>query len=327
MTRRELTVLLAAALAWPLATRAEAPASNRPLIAFLATGTQWSASRYIGFFQQGLQELGYAEGRNMDFTVRFAEGREERFPGLAKELVALKPKVILAGSVDATVAVRNVTAEIPVVSPTLADAVHLGLIASFARPGGNVTGIAPYVEGLPAKQMQFAREIVPGATRVGLLGNMNDPKARPQRQELADAARMLEVKVIAPEVSSPEDLPSAVHALANDGVDVVIVLQSSMLLSERRQIAALMAANRLPAIYGYREHVDEGGLFSYGVDLRWCFHRTAAFVDKILNGTAPGDLPVEFPSRLLMVVNLKTAKTLGLTLSPHLIALADEVIE
>src|SRR5262249_44029567 len=162
------------------------------------------------------------------------------------------------------------TSTIPIVSGFLADAVHLGLVASFAHPGGNVTGITPYVEGLPAKQMEFAREIVPGANKVGLLGNMNDPKARPQRYELEDTARSLEVNIVAPQIQIPEDLAGAVETLARERVDVVIVLQSTMLLSERRQIAALMAAKRLPAVYGYREHVDEGGLISYGIDIRWC---------------------------------------------------------
>lgn len=328
MRRRDFIArLTGAALAWPLAARAQVPASNRPTIAYLATGTQWSASSFIELFLHGLRELGHEEGRNIDLVTRFAEGREERFAGLAEELIQLKPKVILAGSVDATVALRKLTATIPIVSPTLADAIHLGLVASFARPGGNVTGIAPYIEGLPAKQMQFAREVIPGASKLGLLGNMNDPKARPQRQELEDAARALEVKVIAPEVSSPEDLAGAVQALANERVDVVIAMQTSMLLSERRQIAELGAANRLPMIYGYREHVDAGGLISYGVNLRWCFHRAATFVHKILNGVAPGDLPVEFPTRLEMVINLKAAKALGLTIPPILLARAYDVIE
>jgi putative ABC transport system substrate-binding protein len=244
-----------------------------------------------------LRELGYEEGRDIDFIYRFADGREDRLPALAEELVGLKPAVIVAGAVNGAVAVKNVSSTIPVVCGALADAVHLGLIASYARPAGNVTGIAPYVEGLPAKQMEFAREIVPGAGKVGLLGNMNDPKAPPRQRELEDAARSLEVKLVVPEVSNPEDLDSAMQRLARERVDVVIVLQTTMLLSERRQIAVLAAANGLPAIYGYREHVDEGGLISYGVDLRWCYRRAATYVRKILNGIAPGDLPVEFPTR------------------------------
>lgn len=235
--------------------------------------------------------------------------------------------MIVAVAVNTAVGVKNLTSTIPIVSSFLADAVHLGLVASFARPGGNVTGITPYVDGLPAKQLELARDVVPGAARVGILGNMNDPKAPPQRREIEDAARPLEVSVVAPEIRSPEDLPGAMTTLAGERVDVVIVLQTTMLLSERRQIAALAAAKRLPAVYGYREHVDEGGLISYGVDTRWCYRRAAAFVHKILNGTAPGDLPLEFPTHLELVVNLKTAKALDITISPLLLARADEVLE
>jgi len=327
MRRRRFLILLGnAAAAWPLAARAQLP-RHRPLIAYLSGGTQWSASRNLGFFQEGLQELGYVDGRNIDIVPRFAEGRVERLPALAEELVQLKPALIVATAIDAAVAAKNVTAMIPIVTPVLADAVHLGLIASYARPEGNVTGIMPYVAGLPGKQMELARAVVPGAGKVGLLGNMNDPKAPPQRQELEDAGRALGVTVVVPEVHGPEDLGGAIQALASDRVEVVIVLQTTLLLSERRHIAPLMAAHRLPAIYGYREHVDDGGLISYGVDLRWCFRRAAAFVHKILNGTAPGDLPVEFPTRLVMVVNLKVAKALGLTIPPTLLVQADEVIQ
>jgi len=327
MRRRRFLILLGnAAAAWPLAARAQLP-RHRPLIAYLSGGTQWSASRNLGFFQEGLQELGYVDGRNIDIVPRFAEGRVERLPALAEELVQLKPALIVATAIDAAVAAKNVTAMIPIVTPVLADAVHLGLIASYARPEGNVTGIMPYVAGLPGKQMELARAVVPGAGKVGLLGNMNDPKAPPQRQELEDAGRALGVTVVVPEVHGPEDLGGAIQALASDRVEVVIVLQTTLLLSERRHIAPLMAAHRLPAIYGYREHVDDGGLISYGVDLRWCFRRAATFVHKILTGTAAGDLPVEFPTRLVMVVNLKVAKALGLTIPPTLLVQADEVIQ
>ena len=218
-------------------------------------------------------------------------------------------------------------AAIPIVTPALADAVHLALIASEARPGGNVTGIAPYVAGLPAKQMELAREVVPSAGNIGVLANLADAKAPPQWQELQAAALELGVKVVAANARTPDDLDGAVQTLAGQRIDVMIVLQTSMLLSERRRIATLAATTRLPAIYGYREHVDDGGLVSYGVDLRWCFHRAAFYVDKILKGATPGDLPVEFPTKLELVINLKTAKALGITIPPSLLARADEVIE
>lgn len=212
-------------------------------------------------------------------------------------------------------------------SPTFADAVHIGLIASEARPGGNVTGIEPYVAGLPAKEMELAREIVPGASEVGLLTNLSDPKAAPQARELEAAGRKLEVDVTSSDANRPEEIESALQVLASRRVGVVIVLQSSLLLSNSQQIAALALAKRLPTIYGYREHVIAGGLASYGVDLNWCWHRAASFVDKILHGARPGDLPVEFPTKMLLTINLKTAKALGLTVPSRLLAHADEVIE
>ncbi len=278
-------------------------------------------------FLQGMRDLGYVEGRNFDIVYRFSEGYQDRLPALAEELIQLKPNAILASAVVAAVAARKATASIPIVCPALADAVHLGLVASEARPGGNVTGIEPYVAGLPAKQMELAREIVPGASTVGVLTNIKDPKAPPQVQELEATARTLEVKVVSADADRPEDLDNALQALASARVDVVIVLQTSMLISENARIAESALAKRLATVYGYREHVAAGGLISYGVDLRWCFQRGAYFVDKILHGAAPGDLPVEFPTKVVLSINLKTAKALGLTVPPSLLARADEVIE
>ena len=204
---------------------------------------------------------------------------------------------------------------------------HLGLVASEARPQGNVTGITPYVAGLPAKQMELAREVVPRARRIGVLGDTNDPKAAPQWLELQDAGRALGIDVIVAQARTPNDLAGAFQALADQRPDAVIVLQTSMLLSERRKIAELEAAARLPILYGYREHVVDGGLISYGVDLRDCFRRSAVYVAKILHGTAPGDLPVEQSPKFYMVINRKTAKALGLTIPQSLLISADKVIE
>ena len=226
---------------------------------------------------------------------RYAEGIQDRLPIFAKEIVGLKPDVIVAGAVNAAVPAHSATSVIPIVCPALADAVHLGLIASEARPGGNITGIEPYVAGLPAKQIEFAREIAPSATRVGLLTNLHDPKAPPQRQELVAAAKALGLTTAEADVNNPGDVESAAKALTSARVDVLIVLQTGLLLSVGRQIAELAQANGLPTVYGYREHVLDGGLISYGVDLRWCYRRGAYFVDKILHGTPPGELPVEFP--------------------------------
>jgi putative ABC transport system substrate-binding protein len=190
-----------------------------------------------------------------------------------------------------------------------------------------VTGITPYIKGLPAKQLELAREIVPRATRIGLLDDVTDPKAHPQRKEIEAAGRAMEIKIIPAEVRTSADLASAYQTLSASGVEVVVIEQSSMLLNARNQIAEAAAAKGLPTVYGYREHVEAGGLISYGVNLDWCFHRTAYYVDKILKGAKPSELPLEFPANIQMLINLKTAKSLKLNISPTLLDRADEVIE
>ena len=326
-TRREfITLLGGAAVAWPFAAHAQQSA-KRPLIAWLSGGERTASWSFVEAFLQGMREYGYVEGDNFDIVYRFADGYIERLPALAQELVQLRPGVILAPASGPAVAAKTATATIPIVTPALADAVHLGLVASVSRPGGNVTGITPYVEGLPAKQMELAREVVPRAARIGVLANLSDPKAPPQLQELEAAGWELGVKVTVADGNVPDDLDGAFRALTDQRTDVIVVLQTSMLLSERRRIASLAATTRLPAVYGYREHVDDGGLISYGVDLRACFRRGAYYVHKILNGVAPGDLPIEFPTKLELVINLKTAKALGIEIPPTLLARADEVIE
>ena len=304
-----------------------ARAKKHTLIAWLSGSPSKVAGLFADVFLDGMRELGYVDGRDFDMVSRYAEGFADRLSALAEEIVGLKPDVIVAAAVNAAVPAHTATSVIPIVCPALADAVHLGLITSEARPGGNVTGIEPYVAGLPAKQMEFAREIVPGATRIGLLTNLQDEKARPQRQELVSAAKALKLTIVEADANSPDEIKGAVEALANSRVDVVIVLQTGLLLGLGRQIADLAAAKRVPTVYGYREHVVAGGLISYGVDLRWCYRRGAYFVDKILHGTPPGELPVEFPTKMMLSINLKTAKALGITVPPSLLGLADEVIE
>jgi putative ABC transport system substrate-binding protein len=325
MRRRDLIFLLGGAAAWPSAARGQAP-GTRPLIACLSAG-QFGTVPIIAAFQEGMRELGYYAGRNVEVVYRFAENRLERLPALADELVRLNPAVIVAPAIADVLAARQVTAMIPIVSAALVDPVNLGLVASMTRPGGNVTGIMSYVSGLSVKQMELAREIVPGAGRIGILGDLDDVDAPRQRRELEDGAGAFGGEVAVPEVRTPSDLEGAVATLVNKQVDVVIVLQTRMLITERRQIADLVAAKRLPTVYGYREHVDVGGLTSYGVDLSWCGRRAATYVQTILAGAAPGELRVESAPRIELVVNQKTAKTLGLTLPPALLTRADEVIE
>ena len=327
MRRRDfITLLSSSAVAWPLGAVAQSP-PKRPLVAYLGASTQTFSAGIVGPFMQGMRELGYVEGNNFDIVYRYSEGYQDKLPTLAQELVQLKPNVIVASAMISAVAAKNATSTIPIVSPGLADAVRLGLIASEARPGGNVTGLEPYVAGLPAKQMELAREIVPSAIRVGLLTDVKDQKVIPQIHELEAAGRALEVKVVAADASRPEEIDGALQTLANEHVEVVIVLQTSMLVSESQRIATLALAKKLPTVYGYREHVVAGGLISYGVDLRWTFHRSAYFVDKILHGATPSDLPVEFPTKMWLAANFKTARALSITVPQTLLVRTDEVIE
>jgi len=325
--RREFIGAFGAAVTWPFGALAEVSAKKHTLIGWLSGSPSKVAGFTTDVFLDGMRDLNYVNGRDFDMVSRYGEGCGDRLPALAEEIVDLKPDVIVAAAVNAAVSAHTATTVIPIVCPALADAVHLGLIKSEARPGGNVTGIEPYVAGLPAKQMEFAREIVPGATRMGLLTNLHDPKAPPQRQELVSAANALELTIVEADANSPDEIKSAVETLANSRVDVIIVLQTGLLLGLAQQIAELAAAKRLPTVYGYRQHVVAGGLISYGVDLSSCFRRGAYFVDKILRGTTPGELPVEFPTKMMLSINLKTAKALGITVPPTLLGLADEVIE
>ncbi len=328
MRRRQFIKLIGgAAAAWPLAARGQIT-RTRPLIGRLSSGSKDvpPVSKYIGRFLAGMQELGYVEGRDFDMTYAMADFHADRLPQVAAELVKLAPDVILAGATLEAVAARKATATIPIIVGALADPVELGFAASDARPTGNVTGITPYVKGLPAKQLELAREVVPGATRIGLIDDVTDPKAHPQRQEIEAAGRTLEIEVVPAEVRTAADIDAAYQALAA-GVQAVVVEQSNMLLFARQPIAEAAASKRLPTVYGYREHVDAGGLISYGADLKWCAHRTAYYVDRILKGAKPSDLPIEFPTNIEMVINLKTAKALGLTVPSSLLVRADEVIE
>jgi putative tryptophan/tyrosine transport system substrate-binding protein len=327
MKRRDfITLVGGAAVAWPLAVRAQNPA-GRPLIAVLATGSLASASRLVNGFPQRMRELGYVEGKNVAIAYRYADGDLARFPILAEELVRLKPDVIVVSNPAAAFAVKHETVTIPIVAATLTDPVGLGLVASHARPGGQVTGILSNLEGLPGKMLKLLRELVPGAARLGVLVNVGDPVDAIQRRDAEDAAAALPVKLVPAEARQPADLDTAFELLQREHVDAVSVLRNGMFLNERRRIAALAAAARLPAIYSFREHVEDGGLISYGINLRESWRRAAFYVDKILKGEKPGDLPVELPTKVELIINLKTAKALGLTIPQSLLLRADEVIE
>jgi putative tryptophan/tyrosine transport system substrate-binding protein len=323
MRRREfITLFGGSTVAWPLVARAEI-STKRPLIAVLSAITKENNSP-LNAFVQGLKELGYVDGVNVDIVYRYAEEHLDRFPVLAAEVVELRPDVILATVTPAAVATRALTKSIPIVCPLLADAINLGLIASESRPGGNVTGVSFRTEGLTSKQVELALQMI--VVKLGYLVNVASGVII-DRQELESTCQRLGIEAVPAEVRSPNDLDAAFQALANDRVQAVIVLVDGMLFSERKRIAGLAATTRLPAIYGFRDHVDAGGLASYGVNLSENFHRAAAYVNKILKGAKPGDLPVEFPTKLELIVNNKAAKALGLEIPASVLVRADEVIE
>ncbi|MFY9838716.1 MAG: ABC transporter substrate-binding protein [Xanthobacteraceae bacterium] len=283
--------------------------------------------KYLGQFLSGMRELGYVEGRDFEMLERFAESDADRMPQLALELVQLKPDVILAASSTQAVALKKATDTIPIVVGAVVDPIEQGLIKSYARPGENVTGIMPYVAGLPTKQLELARELVPGATRIGLLDDVTDLKAIPEGREIKAAGEKLEINIIPAEVRTAADIGRAYETFSTGRAEIVVVEHSAMLLNASSVIAEAAAAKKLPTLYGYHEHVEAGGLVSYGVNLDWCFHRAAYYVDRILKGTKPADLPVEFPTTLELWINQKTAKALGLKIPPTLLVRADKIIE
>ena len=321
--RRAFIAALGGAAAWPTTLFAQVP-TRRPLIAYLAVASPEASATMVSAFLQSLRELGYRDGHEFDIAYRFADGDEAKLPRLAEELVRLNPNVIY--TINAT-PVKLATTTIPIVSPVLNNPVQLGLVASYAHPGGNVTGIMSTVDDMPGKQVELARELIPGLIRLGMLVNVGSPVSVGQRPSIEMAAQASNLELIPLEVRAPEDLDPAFQAAAREKAEALVVLPDTMFFSYRQRIAALAIAAKLPTIFGFRDHVDAGGLISYGVNIRANHRRAAAYVVEILKGTKPSDLPVEFPTKLELIINLKTARALGLTVPPLLLARADEVIE
>jgi putative ABC transport system substrate-binding protein len=293
----------------------------------LVSGSSDGYSEYVESFRQGLQRLGYIEGRDVEIAYRYSDGDPVRLPALAAELVTLKPDVIVTASTSAAVAAKQATTTIPIISAILTDPIGNGLAVSVAHPGGNVTGIEFTLEGLAGKQYELAREVVPATSSVGLLVHMKNPSNPPQRRDAETAAAVLGIRLVPVDVDMPDQIDTAFQAYARERVDWVAVLADSLFISERSRIAALAISLRLPTIFNAREHVEAGGLISYGVDLLANYQRAADYVDKILKGAKAGELPIEFPAKLKLVINLKTAKALGLDVPLFLQQRADEVIE
>src|SRR5215813_9268271 len=317
-----------AASSWPLAASAQqGERIRRPLIACLIAASRGGNERVFAGFLQGMRELGYAEGQSWSLEMRYAEGDQARAPILAEELIRLKPDAIVSGTMAGVVAFKALTDTIPIVSPVLIDPVGFGLASSHARPGGNVTGVLLTVEDLPSKQLALAVEMVPGTRKIGLLMNPSNPTHAARRGALEGAATTLGIELIALQARVPDHHHAAFETLARHAVTMVLALDDTLFFNERKRIALLAAAARLPTMFGLRQNVEDGGLMSYGVELHESWRRTAAFVGKILKGARAGDLPIEFPTKLELVINLTTAKVLGLTVPPTLLARADEVIE
>jgi len=314
-------------LASPRASEAQ-QAGKVPRIGYLRSTSPSDRPPLLDAFRQGLRELGWVEGRNIVIDYRYAEGRFDRLPDLAAELVRLKVDIIVASPTPAAAAAKNATQTIPIVMIAVTDPVGLGLIASLARPGGNVTGLS-YSVGpeIIGKQLELLKETVPKVRRVAILSNPANPSQPLSIRELKVAARSLGVQLQLLEAQGPNEFDGAFAAMATERVGALLVMSDSMLNSHRTRLADLAARSRLPAAYGLRENVEAGGLVSYGPSVRDLFRRSATYVDKILKGAKPADLPVERPTKFDLVINLKTVKALGLTIPQSLLGRADEVIQ
>jgi putative ABC transport system substrate-binding protein len=325
-----LPVLALVLLATPFAAKAQPPAKV-PRVAYLAGGWPSDPPHPASqAFRQGLRDLGYVEGRNIAFEYRFAEGRLDRYPDLVAELVRLPVDLIVAPGTAAAQAARKATASIPIVIVLAGNPVGDGLITSFARPGGNVTGTTSVSAEIAGKYLQLLREAVPTVSRVAVLWNSLTPPHAMHVKETEAAARTLGLTLQPVSVRRPDEIPGAFVTMSREHTDGLIVLSDPMFdgsIRERTRIVELVAKNRLPTMYSIRELVQAGGLMSYGPSQTELFRRAARYVDKILRGVKPADLPVEQPTKFEMVINLKTARALGLTIPPSVLARADEVLE
>jgi putative ABC transport system substrate-binding protein len=326
--RTFLGTLTGGLLAGPLAAEAQ-PAAKVARIGYLGDPLA-AGPNVLEAFRQGLRDLGYVEGRNLVIEYRDAEGKLERLPGLAAELVALKVDVIVAAGTPPALAAKRATKTIPIVFPAVGDPVTSGLVTSLARPGGNVTGLTGLGPELVGKWLEQLTQTVPGVSRVAVLwqpGSFGERTEKDMLKRAEVAARALGVRVQFVEVRVPADFDRAFSDMTRAHAGALIVLPSRMFGSEVRRLVDLAAKNRLPAVYQWKEFVDAGGLMSYGANLADLYRRAATYVDKILKGAKPGDLPVEQTTKFELVINLKTAKSLGLTIPPSLLQRADQVIE
>jgi len=326
MRRREFITLLGGAVAaWPLVARAQ-QAGRVPKVGLLSSGTQAGQGQRVAAFLQRMRELGWIEGRTVVLEVRWAEGRPERFTEIAAEFVRLKVDVIITYGTAAVIAAKQATSIIPIIFAAANDPIGSGLVAGLARPGANVTGLSLQSTDLAAKRFELLREVLPNVRRFAMLTNSSNPSNVPERKEIQAAARSLALTVDLLEIQRAQDIAPAVEGLKGQ-VEALYVSPDPVLMANRISINTLANVARMPTISAQREFVEAGGLMSYGPSFADLFRRCGDIVDKILRGTAPADIPVEQPTKFDLVINLTTARALGIEISPTLLARADEVIE
>jgi putative ABC transport system substrate-binding protein len=321
--RREFITLLGGAAAWPVAARAQ-QLGKLPTIGFLGTTSAAAWSPWTAAFTQRLRELGWIEGRTIAIEYRWAEGRSERFAEIAAEFVRLKVDVIITGG-SAAVAAKQATSVVPIVF-VLGEPVGTGLVATLARPGGNVTGLSNQQTDLPGKRLELLREVLPSLRQLAIMANVDYPEAVLEMRDVQAISKTLGLEVATVEIRRAEDISPAFEALKGRA-DALYVITDALVSTNRIRINTFALAARLPTMHGVREYVEAGGLMSYGADYSDLFRRAGDYVDKILRGAKPADIPVEQPTKFDLVVNLITAEALGLTVSPSLLARADKVIE
>jgi putative tryptophan/tyrosine transport system substrate-binding protein len=323
MKRRDFIAALGGAAAWPLTARAQQ--AKVPIIGFLGTTSQAIWSQQVAAFEQRLSELGWIPGRTITIDYRWTEGHNEQAPEIAEAFVARKVDIIVAGG-NAVAAAKRATTSIPIVFPVAVDPVGSGFVDSLSRPGGNVTGLSLQGPEVAGKRLELLRQIAPGLRRLAIMVDVGYPAAKKDSAECQTAARALGLEVTVLELSSPEDIAAAFDSL-HGNADALYVVADAMTNASHARIVALALAARLPTMFGTSDLIGVGGLMAYGPSLLALFRRTGDYVDKILHGTKPGDIPVEQPTKFDLVINLKTAKALGLAVPPTLLALADQVIE
>jgi putative tryptophan/tyrosine transport system substrate-binding protein len=305
------------------------PAQKLPRVGYLNPGSQSNPlrQRRLEAFRQGLSELGYVEGQNIAIESRWAEGQYDRYPALAADLVRLKVDVIVALGGAATQAAQQATRTIPIVMSLVNDPVGSGLVPNLARPGGNITGTSVMAPELVGKQLEVLKEIVPKVSRVALLRNPDNPATAAQLQQAEAAARALGVRLQTLEARGPQEIDNAFAAMTKERAGALLILADAVFVNQLRQIAELAAKRRLPAIYVGTEYAEAGGLMGYSANFLDLERRAATYVDKLLKGAKPSDLPVEQPTKFELVINLRTAKAIGLTIPPSLLQRADQIID